>query len=45
MSGNGSRGPLLMLCKIGLCVGLEIFFFKVNGIAGFDGLNLLSELS
>jgi hypothetical protein len=46
MSGNGRKGPLFsMLCEIGLCVGLEIFFFKVNGIAGFDGLNLFSLLS
>ncbi len=35
-----------MFGKIGLCGGLKFFFFffQVNGIVGFGGLNLIFEL-
>ncbi len=31
-----------MFNRTGLCVGLKITFLQINGIAGFQGLNLFS---
>jgi len=39
------KGSLFsMFGKIGLCGGLKFFFFQVNGIVEFGGLNLIFEL-
>jgi hypothetical protein len=40
------KGSLFsMFSTIRMCVGLKLSFFQANGIFGFGGLNLFSELS
>jgi hypothetical protein len=40
MVETSKRLLLSMFSMIGLCVGLKIYFFQANWIAGFAGLNL-----
>ncbi len=35
---------VLMISKLGLCVGIKIFVFQANGFAGFYGLKVVVSI-